>query len=44
MPLPFVGTVVATSGTSLIESGNVGEFAYDTSWRVNVRSSRFETV
>ena len=44
MPLPFVGTAVAMSGTILIEAGNVGAFGYDTSCRVNARSSRLLTV
>src|SRR4029077_19929788 len=44
MPLPFVGTAVAMSGTILIEAGKVGAFGYDTSCRVNARSSRLLTV
>jgi hypothetical protein len=43
-PLPRLGMTVAMSGTSLIDAGNVEAFGYETSWRVNARSRRLETV
>src|SRR6478672_7437314 len=44
MPFPLTGTAVAMSGTILIESRKLAAFGYETSWRVNARSSSDETV